>query len=90
MMRSLSIRVSGKVQGVFFRTSTQEEAQRLGLSGWVRNEPDGTVLIEAEGEQEALDRLVAWCHRGPERARVTNVHVQESELKGYSGFLVRR
>jgi acylphosphatase len=90
MMRSLSIRVSGKVQGVFFRASTQEEARRLGLSGWVRNEPDGTVLIEAEGKQEALDRLVAPRHQGPEWARVTDVIVQESEIRGYSDFLVQK
>ena len=89
-IKHLSIRVAGKVQGVFFRASTRKEAQRLGLGGWVRNEPDGSVRIEVEGDEDALDQLVAWCHRGPERARVDKVSVQAGEVEGYSDFQVQR
>ena len=88
--KHLSIRVTGKVQGVFFRASTQEEAQRLGLGGWVRNEADGSVRIEAEGDEDALDRLVAWCKHGPKQARVADVVVEEGEVEGYSDFQVLR
>ncbi len=88
--KHLSIRVTGKVQGVFFRTSTREEAQRLGLCGWVRNEADGSVRMEAEGDEEALDQLVAWCQQGPKQARVADVVVEEGELEGYLDFEVQR
>lgn len=86
--RHLSIRVTGKVQGVFFRASTREEAQRLGLRGWVRNEPDGTVRIEAEGDEQALDQLVAWCQHGPAQAQVNDVTVQAGEVEHCAGFRV--
>ncbi len=84
--KHFSIRVTGKVQGVFFRASTRNEAQRLGLHGWVRNEPDGSVRIEAEGNEGALDQLVAWCHHGPTQARVTEVIVQAGEVEQLEGF----
>jgi acylphosphatase len=65
--------VHGRVQGVFFRDSTRREATGLGLGGWVRNLPDGTVEVYAEGDRAGLDRLHAWLYRGPEAARVTRV-----------------
>ena len=60
-MKHLDIRVRGRVQGVCFRESTRQEAQRLGVAGTVRNEPDGSVFIQAEGDEKPLERLVAWC-----------------------------
>ncbi|MBW8887229.1 MAG: acylphosphatase [Fibrobacteres bacterium] len=84
-----AIRVSGRVQGVFFRASARIEAGRLGLSGFVRNEPDGSVYAEAEGEREALDLFVEWCRRGPPHARVESVEVKEGTAKGFAGFMVR-
>jgi len=81
-----SIRVHGLVQGVFFRASAREEAIRLGLAGFARNEPDGSVLIEVEGEEDALDAFVAWCRRGPPRARVERVDVSAGEIRGATGF----
>jgi len=74
-MRQLHALVSGRVQGVFFRASTQEEGQRLGLAGWARNLPDGRVEVVAQGPQPALDALVAYLHRGPAAARVDDVVV---------------
>jgi acylphosphatase len=70
--------VHGRVQGVWFRGSMQDEAERLGVAGWVRNRPDGTVEAELEGAREAVDALVAWAHRGPRGARVTDVRVDRS------------
>lgn len=86
----MNIRVSGKVQGVFFRASTQREANRLNISGFVRNEEDGSVYIEAEGPEDKLEAFVAWCHRGPERARVDKCEVVDGEIIGFEGFEVRR
>ena len=84
-----SIRVEGHVQGVFYRASARLEAIRLGLSGFVRNEPDGSVYAEAEGEREALERYVEWCRRGPSHARVKSVEAKEGTRKGFNGFVVR-
>ena len=79
--------VSGRVQGVFFRASTREEAARLGLGGWVRNLPDGRVEIVAEGSRERLDALLEWCRHGPSYARVEQVDVSWEEPRGeFSGF----
>ena len=68
--------IRGRVQGVWYRGSMQEEARRLRVSGWVRNRPDGNVEAEVEGEQPAVDALVAWANQGPPGARVTDVDVE--------------
>jgi acylphosphatase len=67
--------VTGSVQGVWYRGSMQEEARRLRIAGWVRNERDGSVVAEAEGERAAVDALIAWARHGPPGARVTDVQV---------------
>ncbi len=66
-------RVQGRVQGVSFRVFTMQEATRYKVTGWVRNEPDGSVLLEAQGESDAVDKLLAWCKVGPPGARVKTV-----------------
>src|SRR5207244_1925247 len=71
--KRLKARVVGRVQGVFFRASTEDQAQALGLTGWVRNTSDGAVEVLAEGEEQSLQRLVAWLQRGPSGARVDGV-----------------
>ncbi|MEJ7796837.1 MAG: acylphosphatase [Nocardioides sp.] len=86
-MRALRVQVHGAVQGVMFRDSCRREADRLGVTGWVRNEPDGSVTGEFEGD--AVRDLVAWCHTGPRGARVDRVDVTEVEPSGLSGFEVR-
>lgn len=89
--RRVSLRICGKVQGVFFRESTRLEASRLGLTGWVRNSDDGSVEAVAEGEQAALEEFIRWCHRGPQAARVTDVERTESEPTGeFRAFTVER
>ena len=69
--------VHGRVQGVFYRDSCRNEARRLGVRGWVRNRPDGTVEVVAEGPRDRVDRLLTWCRQGPPRAHVTAVSVTD-------------
>ncbi len=88
-MRRVRLLVSGRVQGVWFRDSCREEAERLGVSGWARNLPDGSVEVVAEGGRDAVDGLVAWCRAGPPRARVTDVEVRAEPLEGLAGFTAR-
>jgi len=88
-MKHYNITVSGRVQGVFYRASTRDKAQELGLKGWVKNQSDGTVYIEAEGEKAVLDQLIDWCKQGPPRAKVENVHYEVGEEMGFEKFEVR-
>ena len=81
--------VRGYVQGVFFRDSTRRLALRHGVSGWVRNRPDGAVEAVFEGEPETVERLVAFAREGPRGAVVENVEVSEEEPEGLNGFSVR-
>lgn len=74
--------VSGRVQGVSYRASTADEARRLGLVGWVKNRPDGSVELEAEGPADAVTRLLAWCDHGPPAAHVTKVVVEDIARTG--------
>lgn len=74
--------VSGIVQGVFFRANTKSEADRLGVSGWVRNRVDGTVEITAEGKKEIIERFIQWCRKGPPGAVVKNMELNREEHKG--------
>lgn len=90
MKKHLKLKITGKVQGVWYRASMQKEAQGLGVSGIVRNDPDGSVYAEVEGDHLLLKRLADWCWRGPDRAKVTNVIVEEGAIEGYESFEVVR
>ncbi len=83
-----TIRVEGKVQGVFFRAETRDKAEKLGLTGYVRNESDGSVKIEAEGREDKLKELKKWCWEGPPAARVNHVSAQKGEIQDYKRFEV--
>jgi acylphosphatase len=87
-MKHLDIMVKGKVQGVFYRASTKAVADQLGVKGFVKNEPNGDVVIAAEGDNIALDMFLDWCHEGPQDAEVTYVESYEGELKNYRNFEV--
>ncbi len=80
------IHIAGRVQGVTFRASAQRVARALGLTGFAKNEADGSVRIVAEGSAAALDQLVAWCRTGPPRARVDRVDVTAGIPSGYERF----
>jgi acylphosphatase len=81
--------IEGRVQGVFFRASTRDEARRLGLNGWVRNLPNGDVEALIEGEKGTVNRLLAWCHHGPPYAAVSKVSLQWEPYQGdQKGFQV--
>lgn len=87
--RAVHLLISGRVQGVFFRQSTQNLARRLGLSGWVRNLPDGRVEAKVWGSAEAVNELARWCHTGPANAFVTDVAMTDTEPEGTNpGFRV--
>ena len=88
MTRAVEITVTGRVQGVAFRYYAQEQAHRLGVTGWVRNEPDGAVAVHVEGDDDAVDAMVAWCGEGPSYARVVGVAVRPAEATGARGFEV--
>ena len=83
------VTVTGRVQGVFFRAWTREQAQQLGVTGWVRNCPDGRVDAHVEGEQDAVERLIALLRQGPAAARVDDVHLWDVELFDFDDFEVR-
>jgi acylphosphatase len=81
--------VRGRVQGVFFRAETRDRARSLGLSGWVRNAPDGSVEAVFEGDRERIESMLAWCRRGPSLARVDDVQADWEEPRGEEGFATR-
>jgi len=88
--KTIHFLVSGRVQGVFFRRATKQQADMHGLGGWVRNLRDGRVEGMASGEPRRVDDFVNWLHRGPDMARVLKVELEETEAgEDYSGFEVR-
>jgi acylphosphatase len=83
--------VKGRVQGVYFRASTVQQARHLGLTGWVMNHDDGSVELVAEGLSESIEELIAWCRQGPPGARVDEVDVQRQDFRGgFSEFRIRQ
>jgi acylphosphatase len=90
MVQTVSIIVTGKVQGVFYRQSTKEKALELGLTGIVQNLPDGSVHVQASGTAAQVNQLIAWCRQGPSRAHVISVQVEHIEPRGFIGFTVQR
>ena len=82
--------ISGKVQGVFFRATTRDKANELGVKGWVRNLRDGRVEAVFEGDEEAVKKLIEWCHVGPPAARVEKVEVIYEDYRGeFDSFSIR-
>ena len=88
MIHSVSITVIGHVQGVGFRYHTLREAELLEIRGFVNNQPDGSVYIEAEGESEKLEVFVQWCRKGPPHARVLLAEVKRIEVRNYEKFQI--
>jgi acylphosphatase len=89
MLLHYDIRITGKVHGVFFRATARNEADRLELQGFARNEEDGSVHIEIEGPRDNLDEFLTWCRKGPPHALVDSVKATTGEVQGFRGFHVR-
>jgi acylphosphatase len=82
--------VSGRVQGVFYRATTRDEARERGVDGWVTNLEDGRVEAVFEGSEPAVEAMVEWCHGGSDRARVEGVETEYGQPEGLDGFEIRR
>lgn len=82
--------VSGRVQGVFYRDSTQKQAKKLSITGWVKNCDNGTVELVANGEEQQINQLIEWLWKGPIAAKVTNVEWNKVPLEEFEDFSVRR
>ncbi|MCH8331516.1 MAG: acylphosphatase [Bacteroidetes bacterium] len=87
-MKHMIIKVTGLVQGVYFRASAKEMADELGIKGFVRNEPDNSVYIEAEAEENALAIFIEWCQHGPPSAQIDKLQIETADLKEYTGFAI--
>lgn len=89
-MKAVRVRVSGRVQGVYYRVSAQAEGRRLGLQGWVRNTSDGAVMLHLQGAGDVVDAMLDWCRVGPAAARVSRVEVDDvARDETLQGFEVR-
>jgi len=89
-VKSITIKIKGKVQGVWFRASTKLKAEELKVNGLVKNELDGSVYVEAEGEDEPIQKFILWCKSGPEMADVKGIIVTECEVKNFTDFTIVR
>ncbi len=87
--KSIKISVYGRVQGVNYRYSAQNKAQSLGISGFAKNMPDGSVYMEAEGNEDALDAFIEWCGQGPLMASVSKINTEQTSSFGHEGFRIR-
>lgn len=87
--KAVDVTVQGRVQGVSFRFYAERQAHRLGITGWVCNEPDGSVAGHFEGDDDAVGAMVEWCRQGPPMARVSNVAVRDGHASGHASFDVR-
>jgi acylphosphatase len=88
MIKHIDVTVKGKVQGVFYRASTKAVADQLGVRGFVKNEENGDVYIEAEADDVSLQMFLDWCQEGPEKAEVAEVKTVEGPVKNYRNFEV--
>jgi len=84
----LRIKITGKVQGVFFRASAKQLADSLSITGFARNDPDGSVTIEAEGAKDFLDKFITWCEQGPRHAVVEKITVESGPVQHFDSFVI--
>jgi len=90
MKTNVHVIISGRVQGVWFRASTKQTAEQLGLTGWVRNTADGNVEAIFEGEEDIVKKMIDWCHCGPPSAQVEHVEVKNQDpTNGFESFSIK-
>jgi acylphosphatase len=90
MKSNVHVKISGKVQGVWFRSSTKQKAEQLGLTGWVKNTYDGCVEAIFEGDENLVKEIIEWCHQGPPLADVEKVKVtNQDSTNGFDGFSIK-
>ena len=89
MIKNINIKISGRVQGVGFRYFVKQQANKLGLKGFVQNQQDGSVYVEVEGEKEAVDKLVKWCRKGSPWSKISQVDVRQGEVREFADFSVQ-
>lgn len=89
-MKAHQIRIKGKVQGVYFRASAKQQAQLLGVRGYVKNETDGSVLLEVEGDDDAVNEMVNWCKHGPALARVNDLEIKQEAVRNFVSFDIKK
>ncbi len=89
-MKTVHIKVSGKVQGVFFRATAKEVAKHLSISGWIKNTDEGDVEALVTGENEQINKFIEWCNKGPEEAHVHHIVVTDRQLQSFEKFIVIR
>lgn len=89
-IKNVSIKVKGRVQGVGYRYNTMVKARELGIKGYVKNERDGSVMMEVEGNQENLDNFTHWCTQGPNFARVDHISIHPGPLRNFKEFFIAR
>ena len=89
-MKTIRLTIKGKVQGVFYRATAKDVAELIGVKGWVKNLPDNNVEITATAPQETLQKFINWCKKGPPKASVDEVIVEELKLAEFNGFRIIR
>jgi acylphosphatase len=88
--KNVHVLISGRVQGVWYRASTKQKAEELGITGWVRNTKDGNVEATFEGEEEKIDEMINWCYKGPSLAKVSNIDIKNNqEIIGFDEFKIK-
>jgi len=85
-MKHLNIKITGNVQGVFFRGSAQKKAREMDIGGFARNETDDSLYIEAEGDEKLLNSFINWCENGPPTAKVSDISIKEGKIIGFKDF----
>lgn len=90
VIKSVKLKVYGKVQGVFYRKTAQQKAKELNLQGWVKNSPDNTVEMFIQGPESEVIKMIAWCRQGPKNAVVSKIDAEDSTTQNYSDFKIIR
>ena len=88
-MKHTKVTVCGKVQGVNYRNSAKQEADRLGVKGFIKNESNGDVYLELEGDEAALGAMIRWCRIGPPKSRVSEIYFNDGEAQNFSSFAIQ-